>query len=164
MINLVLPQMDNIIHIEMFIQISDQSASLWGNCCFEKGDVKITMGTGSFLNINTGATCLASVHGLYPLVGYKMASYDSSELVYLMEGASNDNGSIIEWAMSIGLFTDPRDSADMALSVPNSDGVSFIPAFSGLGVCDLVLYFQGTFLNILIYSHRYVTTQLALGS
>lgn len=92
------------------------------------------MGTGSFLNINTGSKCLASVHGLYPLVGYKIATYDSTELVYLMEGASNDNGSIIEWAMHIGLFTDPRDSARMALSVPDSDGVSFIPAFSGLGV------------------------------
>ncbi|XP_029726294.2 putative glycerol kinase 5 [Aedes albopictus] len=119
--------------IKIGTSISDQSASLWGNCCFDKGEVKITMGTGSFLNVNTGTTCLASVHGLYPLVGYKMATCDSTELVYLMEGASNDNGSIIEWAMSIGLFTDPRDSASMALSVSDSDGVSFIPAFSGLG-------------------------------
>ncbi|XP_065092993.1 putative glycerol kinase 5 [Ochlerotatus camptorhynchus] len=119
--------------IQIGTSISDQSASLWGTCCFEKGEVKVTMGTGAFLNVNTGSTCLASVHGLYPLVGYKTNSINSTELVYLMEGASNDNGSIIEWAMSIGLFTDPRDSSDMALSVPDSDGVSFIPAFSGLG-------------------------------
>ncbi|XP_038121855.1 putative glycerol kinase 5 [Culex quinquefasciatus] len=120
--------------IKIGASISDQSASLWGTCCLEKGEVKITMGTGSFLNINTGVTCLASVHGLYPLVGYRLKTRNSSsELVYLMEGASNDNGSIIEWAMSIGLFTDPRETSQMALSVPDSDGVSFIPAFSGLG-------------------------------
>lgn len=107
---------------------------MWGNCCFEKGDVKITMGTGSFLNVCTGSTCLASVHGLYPLVGYKIASGQDQELVYLMEGSSNDNGSIIEWAKSVGLITNPEESSDMACSVPDSDGVSFIPAFSGLGV------------------------------
>ncbi|XP_058832742.1 putative glycerol kinase 5 [Topomyia yanbarensis] len=119
--------------IKIGASISDQSASLWGNCCFDKGDVKITLGTGSFLNVNTGSTCLASVHGLYPLVGYKMTSPHGTELVYLMEGASNDNGSIIEWAMNIGLFVDPSETSGMALSVPDSDGVSFIPAFSGLG-------------------------------
>ncbi|XP_053687972.1 putative glycerol kinase 5 [Sabethes cyaneus] len=120
--------------IKIGASISDQSASLWGNCCFEKGEVKITLGTGSFLNVNTGSTCLASVHGLYPLVGYKLTPADNgTELVYLMEGASNDNGSIIEWAMNIGLFADPSESSGMALAVPDSDGVSFIPAFSGLG-------------------------------
>ncbi|XP_058460929.1 putative glycerol kinase 5 isoform X2 [Malaya genurostris] len=119
--------------IRIGASISDQSASMWGNCCFEKGDVKITLGTGSFLNVNTGSTCLASVHGLYPLVGHKLTFPHGTELIYLMEGASNDNGSIIEWAMNIGLFVDPSETSAMALSVTDSDGVSFIPAFSGLG-------------------------------
>ncbi|XP_055631774.1 putative glycerol kinase 5 isoform X2 [Toxorhynchites rutilus septentrionalis] len=119
--------------IKIGASISDQSASLWGNCCFEQGDVKITMGTGSFLNVCTGPTCLASVHGLYPLVGYKIETAQGQEMVYLMEGASNDNGSIIEWAKSVGLLSNPEESSDMARSVPDSDGVSFIPAFSGLG-------------------------------
>uniref|UniRef100_A0A240PPN5 Glycerol kinase 5 n=1 Tax=Anopheles epiroticus TaxID=199890 RepID=A0A240PPN5_9DIPT len=121
--------------IKIAASVSDQSASLWGNCCFERGDVKITMGTGSFLNVNTGTKCLASVHGLYPLIGYKLQSGKGSsvDINYLMEGASNDTGSIIEWALNVGLFNDPAESGPMALSVPSSDGVLFVPAFSGLG-------------------------------
>uniref|UniRef100_A0A240PKQ7 Glycerol kinase 5 n=1 Tax=Anopheles christyi TaxID=43041 RepID=A0A240PKQ7_9DIPT len=121
--------------IKIAASVSDQSASLWGNCCFERGDVKITMGTGSFLNVNTGTKCLASVHGLYPLIGYKLQGGTGSpaDINYLMEGSSNDTGSIIEWALNVGLFDDPNASAAMALSVPNSDGVLFVPAFSGLG-------------------------------
>ncbi|XP_052894306.1 putative glycerol kinase 5 [Anopheles moucheti] len=121
--------------IKIAASVSDQSASLWGNCCFERGDVKITMGTGSFLNVNTGTKCFASVHGLYPLVGYKLQSGTGliADINYLMEGSSNDTGSIIEWALNMGLFQDPAESATMALSVPNSDGVLFVPAFSGLG-------------------------------
>uniref|UniRef100_A0A1Y9IW38 Glycerol kinase 5 n=1 Tax=Anopheles minimus TaxID=112268 RepID=A0A1Y9IW38_9DIPT len=121
--------------IKIAASVSDQSASLWGNCCFERGDVKITMGTGSFLNVNTGTKCLASVHGLYPLIGYKLQGGSGSvaDINYLMEGSSNDTGSIIEWALNMGLFQDPADSASMAMAVPNSDGVLFVPAFSGLG-------------------------------
>ncbi|XP_049278492.1 putative glycerol kinase 5 [Anopheles funestus] len=121
--------------IKIAASVSDQSASLWGTCCFERGDVKITMGTGSFLNVNTGTKCLASVHGLYPLIGYKLQSGKDSmvDINYLMEGASNDTGSIIEWALNMGFFEDPAESASMAMSVPNSDGVLFVPAFSGLG-------------------------------
>ncbi|XP_058125013.1 putative glycerol kinase 5 [Anopheles ziemanni] len=119
--------------IKIAASISDQSASLWGNCCFNRGDVKITMGTGSFLNVNTGSKCLASVHGLYPLIGYKLRDASSMDITYLMEGSSNDSGSIIEWAMNVGLFDDPAESAGMAMSVPDSDGVLFVPAFSGLG-------------------------------
>ncbi|XP_052860053.1 putative glycerol kinase 5 [Anopheles cruzii] len=119
--------------IKIAASVSDQSASLWGNACFQRGDVKITMGTGSFLNVNTGTKCLASLHGLYPLIGYKLKEASAMDITYLMEGSSNDTGSIIEWARNVGLFEDPAESATMALSVPNSDGVLFVPAFSGLG-------------------------------
>uniref|UniRef100_A0A182QRJ9 Glycerol kinase 5 n=1 Tax=Anopheles farauti TaxID=69004 RepID=A0A182QRJ9_9DIPT len=122
--------------IKITASVSDQSASLWGNCCFAKGDVKITMGTGSFLNVNTGTKCLASVHGLYPLIGYRLQGAGTgagTDINYLMEGASNDTGSIIEWALNVGLFDDPAESATMAMSVPSTDGVLFVPAFSGLG-------------------------------
>ena len=54
------------------------------------------------------------------------------ELVYLVEGASNDTANIINWGQSVGLFTDPVESAPLAEAIPDSDGVCFIPAFSGL--------------------------------
>lgn len=62
------------------------------------------MGTGSFLNVNTGGKCHASVHGLYPLVAWKWRNREqkSDELVYCVEGASSDTGSIIKWALEFG--------------------------------------------------------------
>lgn len=78
---------------------------MWGSCCFNTGDIKITLGTGSFLNLNTGSQCPASIYGLYPLVAWRYADKQSehSELVYCMEGAANDTGSIIQWAMNFGM-------------------------------------------------------------
>ncbi|CAH2042421.1 unnamed protein product, partial [Iphiclides podalirius] len=109
--------------------IADQTASMWGSCCFEAGDVKLTMGTGTFLNINTGPTPHASVSGLYPVVGWRLGE----ELVFSAEGSNNDTASIVKWAQGIDLFENPADTADIAMSVPDTDGVYFVPAFSGLG-------------------------------
>lgn len=79
---------------------------MWGSCCFNVGDIKITLGTGSFLNLNTGTQCNASIYGLYPLVAWKCKDKETpnGELVYCMEGAANDTGSIIQWAMNFGRF------------------------------------------------------------
>lgn len=115
--------------IKIAASIADQSASQWGLCCFKAGDVKLTLGTGAFLSINCGNKCHASHHGLYPIISWKVGE----EIAYSIEGASNDNGNIIEWAVKVGLIDDVTKSAEMALSVPNCDGVFYIPAFSGLG-------------------------------
>ncbi|XP_023937015.1 putative glycerol kinase 5 [Bicyclus anynana] len=109
--------------------IADQTASMWGSCCFNVGDIKLTMGTGTFFNINTGRSPHASASGLYPVVGWRLGD----EIVFSAEGANNDTASIIKWAQNIGLFDNPQDTADIAMSVPDTDGVFFIPAFSGLG-------------------------------
>lgn len=86
--------------------------------------------------MNTGSECHASVHGLYPIVAWQWRNRitKQEEIVYCVEGCSNDTGSIIKWAVDFGLFTDPADTAHIADSVDNTDGVFFIPAFSGLGV------------------------------
>lgn len=130
----------HMIEILVFhFQLGDQSASMWGSCCFNTGDMKITLGTGSFLNLNTGTQCPASIYGLYPLVAWKYTDERKSaksELVYCMEGAANDTGSIIQWAINFGLFNDPSKSAEIANSVDDTEEVYFVPAFSGLGVID----------------------------
>ncbi|GBP31915.1 Putative glycerol kinase 5 [Eumeta japonica] len=117
------------VSIPIRSSMADQTASMWGSCCFEPGDTKLTMGTGTFFNINTGTSPEASISGFYPVVGWRV----KDDLVYVMEGSNNDTGSIITWAQSVGLFDKPADSADIAMSVKDSDGVYFIPAFSGLG-------------------------------
>nr|CAD7455589.1 unnamed protein product [Timema tahoe] len=108
--------------------MADQAASLFGSCCFQEGDVKVTMGTGTFINLNTGKIPHASVAGLYPLVGWRY----KDEIVYVAEGASNDTGSLVKWAQHVGFVNTPAESAEQAMSVKDSDGVFFVPAFNGL--------------------------------
>uniref|UniRef100_A0A665U885 Glycerol kinase 5 n=1 Tax=Echeneis naucrates TaxID=173247 RepID=A0A665U885_ECHNA len=110
------------------LQMADQQAAMFGECCFDVGDVKITMGTGTFMNINTGQKPHTSVAGLYPVVGWKIGP----ELVYLAEGNAADTGTAIRWAQELELFSDVKDTSAMAYSVDDSDGVCFVPSFSGL--------------------------------
>ncbi|XP_041848737.1 putative glycerol kinase 5 [Melanotaenia boesemani] len=116
------------VSIPIMSVMADQQAAMFGECCFDVGDVKITMGTGTFMDINTGNKPHTSVAGLYPLVGWKIGS----EVVYLAEGNAADTGTAIRWAQELELFSDVRETSDMAYSVSNSDGVCFVPSFSGL--------------------------------
>uniref|UniRef100_A0A1L8E1T9 Glycerol kinase 5 n=1 Tax=Nyssomyia neivai TaxID=330878 RepID=A0A1L8E1T9_9DIPT len=121
--------------IKIGCSIADQSASMWGSCCFGKGDVKVTLGTGSFMNLNTGKDCHASIFGLYPLVAWRIFNREtnSTEVAYCVEGQSSDTGSLIRWGIDFGLFDDPSISSDLAYSVDDTEEIFFIPAFSGLG-------------------------------
>lgn len=108
--------------------VADQQAAMFGECCFDVGDVKITMGTGTFMDINTGSQPHTSVAGLYPLVGWKLGA----EVAYLAEGNAADTGTAIKWAQELELFSDVKDTSAMAYSVADADGVCFVPSFSGL--------------------------------
>ncbi|KAK3095083.1 hypothetical protein FSP39_010078 [Pinctada imbricata] len=108
--------------------VSDQSGAMFGECCFNVGDVKCTMGTGTFLDLNTGKSPHASIAGLFPLIGWKI----KDDLTYLAEGIISDTGSIIEFAKSLGFIDDVSESARLAESVSDSQGVYFVGAFSGL--------------------------------
>ncbi|XP_033993342.1 putative glycerol kinase 5 [Trematomus bernacchii] len=108
--------------------MADQQAAMFGECCFDVGDVKITMGTGTFMDINTGNTPHTSSAGLYPLVAWKIGP----EVVYLAEGNAADTGTAIKWAQELELFSDVQETSDMAYSVSDSDGVCFVPSFNGL--------------------------------
>ncbi|XP_017755155.1 PREDICTED: putative glycerol kinase 5 isoform X2 [Eufriesea mexicana] len=116
------------VEIPILCSMADQSASLFGSGCTQPGDLKITMGTGTFVNVNSGSKAHASVSGLYPLVGWRI----NDELVYMVEGASNNTGVLIEWAKKIGIIDHAAETANTARSVNDSDGVYFVPAFSGL--------------------------------
>ncbi|XP_034558266.1 putative glycerol kinase 5 [Notolabrus celidotus] len=116
------------VPIPIMSVMADQQAAMFGECCFGVGDVKITMGTGTFMDINTGSKPHTSVGGLYPLVGWKIGS----EVVFLAEGNSADTGTAVKWAHDLELFTDVQTTSDIAYSVRDSDGVCFVPSFSGL--------------------------------
>lgn len=108
--------------------VADQQAAMFGERCFGRGDVKCTMGTGSFLDINTGDKPHTSLNGLYPLIGWKYGS----EIAYIAEGKSNDTGTAISWLQTIGLVSNPEECDEIAKSISTSNGVHFVPAFSGL--------------------------------
>ncbi|XP_077204890.1 glycerol kinase 5 [Paroedura picta] len=110
--------------------VADQQAAMFGECCFNPGDVKVTMGTGSFWDINTGSRVHVSRTGLYPLVGWKIGK----ELTYLAEGNASDTGNTIKWAQDLDLFTNAEETSSMAYSLVNSGGVCFVPSFSGLQI------------------------------
>ncbi|XP_040204721.1 putative glycerol kinase 5 isoform X1 [Rana temporaria] len=108
--------------------VADQQAAMFGQCCFDVGDVKLTMGTGTFMAINTGNNLHTSIAGLYPLIGWKIGN----EVVCLAEGNASDTGTAIKWAQELNLYTDVADTEEMARSVPDSGGIYFVPSFTGL--------------------------------
>ncbi|XP_029472348.1 putative glycerol kinase 5 [Rhinatrema bivittatum] len=116
------------VPIPIMALVADQQAAMFGECCFRIGDVKLTMGTGTFMDINTGNKPHTSVAGLYPLIGWKIGQ----ELVCLAEGNASDTGTAIKWAQDLSLFSSAEETERMAKCLPDSDGVYFVPSFSGL--------------------------------
>ncbi|XP_072474287.1 glycerol kinase 5 isoform X2 [Notamacropus eugenii] len=118
------------VSIPIVALVADQQAAMFGECCFQRGDVKFTMGTGTFLDINTGTNLQQTVGGFYPLIGWKIGP----EVVCLAEGNAADTGTAIKWAQNLNLFTDAEETEKMAKSLPDSEGVCFVPSFSGLQI------------------------------
>ncbi|KAM6063689.1 glycerol kinase 5 isoform 2-T2 [Theristicus caerulescens] len=113
------------VPIPIMAMVADQQSAMFGECCFHPGDVKLTMGTGCFWNVNTGEHLFASRRGLYPLIGWKIGE----EVVYLTEGCMSDIGTAIKWAQDINLFTSVDETEKMARSIVDSQGVCFVPGF-----------------------------------
>lgn len=108
--------------------MGDQSASLFGSGCWLVGDVCVILGTGAFVAIVTGDKPYTSVQGLYPQVAWRVGE----ETCYSAEGSAGDAAGSVLWGQQIGLYDDVALSGPLADSVPDSAGVFFVPAFSGL--------------------------------
>lgn len=108
----------------------DQQAALFGQCCFNKGDVKNTYGTGCFLLMNTGKTAIESQYGLVTTI----AAGTTDEVDYALEGSVFIGGASIQWLRDeMKMLEAAPQSEECALSVDSSDGVYVVPAFTGLG-------------------------------
>ena len=108
--------------------VGDQSAAMYGQCCFKPGDLKLTLGTGAFMNLNVGSKAHASVAGFYPIIGWKIGS----KVVHLAEGSSNAAGTVVEWLQQMKFIEKPSESEAMAKQVESSSGVFFVPNFNGI--------------------------------
>lgn len=115
--------------------IADQSASLIGNGCFRNMEAKITLGTGAFLNINTGTKCRGLKSGGYPLVGWSFRTPGKiPKIAFFLEKGFNETGVLIRFAQTVGLCSDPMELSGLATSVQDCDGVTFVPKFSNNGI------------------------------
>ncbi|HSN72232.1 MAG TPA: glycerol kinase GlpK [Steroidobacteraceae bacterium] len=108
----------------------DQQAALFGQACFAPGMAKNTYGTGCFLLLNTGHTPIASQHRLLTTIAWQRGV----ERYYAMEGAVFIAGAVVQWLRDgLGLIERADQVEALARSVPDSGGVVFVPAFTGLG-------------------------------
>lgn len=119
----------------------DQQAALFGQRCFESGDIKNTYGTGCFLLMNTGNTAYTSKNGLLTTIA---ASYGDN-VSYALEGSVFVGGAVVQWLRDeLKLITSSAESEGCALSVDDNNGVYIVPAFAGLGAPYWDMYARGT--------------------
>jgi len=107
---------------------SDQAAALFGNACFSSGDIQLSLGTGGFLSVNTGRTCLATAGGIYPLVGWKMRD----EICYTLEGVSDPVGLLVDWLIKNKFVSDYSELESNEIHAPHNTDIFFVPAIIGL--------------------------------
>jgi len=108
----------------------DQQAALFGQGCFAAGQAKITYGTGSFVLANTGERVVASRHGLVSTVAWQIGECRS----YALEGGAFVAGALVAWLRDgLGIIERAADIEALARSVPDSGGVTIVPAHAGLG-------------------------------
>lgn len=110
--------------------LGDQQAALVGQTCYGAGEAKNTYGTGCFMLINTGAEIVPSKSGLLTTLGYKMGD---APAVYCLEGSIAITGALVQWLRdNMDFFDFSKHIEDYARQVPDSGGIYFVPAFSGL--------------------------------
>ncbi len=123
----------------------DQQAALFGQCCFGRGEVKNTYGTGCFLLMNTGTEAIMSQHGLITTI----AASTGSEVNYALEGSVFVAGAAIQWLRDeLQLIRSAAESEKCALQVPDSNGVYVVPSFTGLGAPYWDQYARGAIVGI----------------
>jgi len=107
----------------------DQQAALVGEACLAPGQAKCTFGTGAFLLVTTGPVPRRSTHGLSASVAWEVPGSVS----YCLDGQSYTAGAAVSWLVSMGLLDSPADLDVVATSVPDTSGVTMVPALAGLG-------------------------------
>lgn len=123
----------------------DQQAALFGQCCFEAGEVKNTYGTGCFLLMHTGDKMYASTKGLLTTI----VASDDNKINYALEGSVFVAGAAMQWLRDeMKLLKNTAESMDYALKVKDNGGVYFVPAFTGLACPYWDPYAKGTVVGI----------------
>lgn len=108
----------------------DQHAALFGQCCFESGEAKCTLGTGAFLLMNTGSKRVHSERRMLSTLGWQI----DGEVTYALEGSAFIAGAMIQWLRDgLGIIDAAEDVEKMAMQVDDSGEIVVVPALAGLG-------------------------------
>lgn len=122
----------NVLGVELPIQgvAGDQQAATIGQCCFHKGDIKSTYGTGCFVLLNTGDKVLQSQNHLLSTIAYKI----NGTVHYALEGSIFIAGAAVQWLRDgINVIEHAKQTEALAKSLSYDHGVYLVPAFAGLG-------------------------------
>ena len=123
----------------------DQQAALFGQNCFEPGDVKNTYGTGNFMLMNTGNRAIQSKNGLLTTIAWKI----DDNLTYALEGSVFITGAAIQWLENgIEILKNKEELTRVMNETPDTQGVFFVPAFVGLGAPYWDSYARGTIVGL----------------
>ncbi len=123
----------------------DQQCALFGQACFQKGDVKNTYGTGGFLLMNTGQTPVLSKNGLVTTIAWGL----NNQVTYALEGSVFVAGAAIQWLRDeLRILESSGDSEYYAKKVQNTNGCYVVPAFTGLGAPYWDPYARGVIVGL----------------
>lgn len=129
----------------------DQQAALFGQACFEKGEVKNTYGTGCFMLMNIGDKYIKSNNGLLTTIGIGI----DNKVEYALEGSIFVAGAVVQWLRDeLKLFSDASDTEYFAKKVKDNGDVYLVPAFVGLGSPYWDMYARGTIVGLTRGSNR----------
>lgn len=123
----------------------DQQCALFGQTCFERGEVKNTYGTGGFMLMNTGTAPVNSHNGLVTTIAWGV----DDKVEYALEGSIFVAGAAVQWLRDeLGLIRDAAESEVLAKSVPVANGCYVVPAFVGLGAPYWDQYARGAIVGL----------------
>lgn len=123
----------------------DQQCALFGQTCFERGEVKNTYGTGGFMLMNTGTAPVNSHNGLVTTIAWGV----DDKVEYALEGSIFVAGAAVQWLRDeLGLIRNAAESEVLAKSVPDANGCYVVPAFVGLGAPYWDQYARGAIVGL----------------
>lgn len=133
------------LHIPIAGNAVDQQSALFGQTCFEPGNIKTTYGTGCFMLMNTGDKIIYSPNGLLTTIAWGLGD----KITFALDGGVYIAGAAIKWLQDgIGIIKDATETEVLANSVEDTGDVYFVPAFVGLAAPYWDQYARGTIIGI----------------
>ena len=154
---------DGVLGAEIAIAgvAGDQQAALFGQCCFDEGEMKNTYGTGAFLLMNTGSKPYMTTNGLITTIAWGIGG----TVTYALEGSVFTCGAAIQWLRDgLRIIESAQDSEYYASKVKDSGGVLIVPAFQGLGAPWWDPYARGMIIGITRATTKYHLIRATLES